>query len=222
MKIAHDVYIDAICNKWEKWREHYDVLTIDDLIWLNTALNDYYGFASRFSLNDIDSVFGLIINSDKVKTIRVVELGCFRGFLARAMLDLRPEIKNWIGYDINFHSIRESVVKDSRYLGIKLSEWFFDIQIPPCNVFVSSHTLEHMNENQVGLTVRAIYKSGIEYAIVEVPFDRGNRKWHGYNGSHVYEGSPREFCDLFEAWGYQKFIEFPNHVFGFKQKGNKK
>jgi len=212
MTIAHDTYIAAIKQDWDVWREHYDYFTIDDLIWLNTAVSRHFGIQRYHNTDLINEVLDAI---PEPKTI--MELGCYRGYSAAEILERRKDIKYWIGYDINYHSITETVVKDSKYVGVKLTNWLHTrpLFVPPANTFLSSHTLEHFNEHQLNTTIKYLADNNVKYAIIEMPFSNRDRAWKGYNGSHVYPGDKQEFLHLMESCNYSVMIELEHNVFGF-------
>ena len=213
MKIAHEVYMAAIAGNWDVWREHYRVLTIDDLIWLNTAIGRFYPKQAHFNFDSINALFKII--NIEIKHIKVGELGCYQGELAARMLAACPDIKAWIGLDINYHAISESVVKDKRYRGVKLTQWIYDAIHVPWNVFLSSHTFEHLNGDQIGRTIRWAHDSGIEFMIIEMPFS--NNGWFNYHGSHVFEGSKNDFLKIAEDNGYKLFSEQTQTIFGLRR-----
>jgi hypothetical protein len=40
-RIANKIIRDASKSNWNTWREHYDNLSINDLIWINLAINEF-------------------------------------------------------------------------------------------------------------------------------------------------------------------------------------
>ncbi len=214
MKIAHEVYMAAIAGNWNVWREHYKVLTIDDLIWLNTAVSRFHGSQAHFNFDRINALFKII--NIEIKHIKVGELGCYQGELAGRMLAAYPDIKAWIGLDINYHAISESVVKDKRYRGVKLTQWIYDAVCVPWNVFLSSHTFEHLNGDQIGRTFQWAHESGFEFMIIEMPFCKGDG-WFNYHGPHVFEGTRDNFFKIAGDHGYGVFSVQTQTIFGLRR-----
>ena len=132
------------------------------------------------------------------------------------MLTACPDIKAWIGLDVNYHAISESVVKDKRYRGVKLTQWIYDAVHVPWNVFLSSHTFEHFNGDQIGRTIRWAYESGFEFMIIEMPFCKVNG-WFGYQGSHVFDGSRHDFLKIASDNGYEVFSVQTHTVLGLRR-----
>lgn len=212
MKIAHEIYRAAVDGNFDIWRRHYSALGIDDLIWLNTALHHFYPKQAHYNILPISVLFKTI--NVEIKNIRVIELGCHQGSLAAQVLAIYPDINVWIGFDINFHAISAPAVIDKRYVGSKLNDWIYNIQSMPANVFVVSHTFEHMNGCQIGRTIRWAHDSGIEFIIIEMPF---RDEWIGYRGSHIFEGPRDDFMEIVEGNGYKLFSEQTQTIFALRR-----
>ena len=107
-RTARAIILDASMGDWNTWRDHYDDLSINDLIWINLAINEF--------IRDQYCVTGYLIESSiktilsECKILDVVELGCYRGYLAKEMLGIfTHKIKSWIGYDINYYALDNPV-----------------------------------------------------------------------------------------------------------------
>lgn len=211
---AHQAYIAAIGKDWDVWRKYYDDLTIEDLVWLNTAVSQHFGIQNHFNFGLINQIFDMIFTPHKA----VLELGCYRGYLAERMLKTRNDILWWTGFDVNHYSIAETHVEDTRYMPFKMVDWLWNTQLPPINyhIFVASHTFEHMNAKQILSTISFLFMKSVRYLIIEMPLS--NKAWKGYNGSHVYDGSKKDFLYMMELGGYVPFVEKPHNVIGFELK----
>ena len=221
MKIAHDIYMAAIAGDFDVWRDHYPSLSIEDLIWINTAIFHFYPRQAHYNLHEINALFGEV----KQDGARILELGCFRGELAAQILAIHAEIEIWIGMDISYHAISNPAVKDKRYLGIKLTDWIFNTSLIPIDIMIASHTLEHFDGDQIKKVFRWAHKSTIQFIVVEMPFSIS--RWSGYRGSHIYQGSKTDLIELAEGSGYRMHLDQTQTIFalrrleGWKQKNKK-
>jgi hypothetical protein len=119
------------------------------------------------------------------------------------------KIKSWIGYDINYYALKNTVVNDSRYSTVKQTDWFYKIEFDPdANIFISTSTLEHHNAEQFIKIIERIKESNIEYMILGFPLCDA-RKWNNYGGSHVLDFTQDDVIKTiennnFECINYEK------------------
>jgi len=201
-RIAREIISDASKSNWNTWRKHYDNLSINDLIWINLAINEFTRDQYCVTGYLIESSMNTIIK--ECKRLDIVELGCYRGYLAKEMLGIFVhKIKSWIGYDINYYALGNPVANDIRYSTIKQTDWFYKIEFnPDANVFVSTSTLEHHNAEQFVKIIERIRESNIQYMILGLPLCDA-RKWHNYDGSHVLDFTKDDVDKTIEDNGFE-------------------
>lgn len=227
--LAQKVFIAVLTQTkgpaWNVWREHYNKLSINDLIWINTAIDPLFPNQAHFTLPAIKEAFTEFSLQDPL--LRVIELGCHQGHLAKELLDTDINISYWRGYDVNYSAIDRSVVEDSRYDTIKMIQWFHNMSwFPHYNVFVSSHTLEHFNFKQAQATIKAVARAGIKYMMIEIPFKlNGAPEWKDAHGSHVLNSTRSNFEDMIQAEGFSKIYYNTckkgwAHIYGWENKSN--
>jgi hypothetical protein len=193
-------YNAGIKKNWDDYRAVYDELTIKDIIDLNTAWDVDFPCQNRASNLQFVKMFKDI----KGDGLKVVELGCYQAQLCwETMTHLRPGIvKHWVGFDANHYAIDvANRRKIQKFKGIKMRKWFWEVDLAEFNVFVSAHTLEHFNGNQVFQILETVSKY-CEYILLEVPFAPN---WGGYRGSHVLESSKEVFTVNLMELGYDQF-----------------
>jgi hypothetical protein len=201
-RIANKIIRDASKSNWNTWREHYDNLSINDLIWINLAINEFIRDQICGTGYLIESSIKTILSERK--ELDVIELGCYRGYLAKDMMEtFKDEIKSWVGYDINYYALENTVVEDSRYSTIKQTDWFYKIEFnPDANVFISTSTLEHHNANQFVKIIERIKESNIQYMILGFPLC-DSRKWNDYGGSHVLDFTKEDVDEIIEVNNFE-------------------
>ncbi len=117
--------------------------------------------------------------------------------------------------DINYCAVSDSVVKDPRYLGEKLTDWVYETPAILADVMVACHTFEHFHADQICRTLQWAYESCIEFVIIEMPYS--TTKWYNYKGSHIYDGSRDSFLVLAECSGYRMHMDRTQTIFSLRR-----
>jgi hypothetical protein len=209
---AHKVFKAAAKQKWNVWREHYDELTITDLIWINLGIDQFIREQVCRANHLVENAIELIVA--KQDELSVVELGCYRGGLAQEMITrFGKQIKNWDGYDINYYAVENPICEHDRYTSIKMTEWFYDTEFyHKANVFVTTSTLEHHNRVQFAKIIKNVsFNSNIKYMILGLPLCDA-RKWNDYGGSHVLDLSKVELIEIVEDAGFAPVYYEADHI----------
>jgi len=117
--------------------------------------------------------------------LKVVELGGYEGELALQILEIYPKIQ-WLNVEIIKHRIKRGL-ENYRYREHVLSNqlWNEKLELRGYDVFVSSHTLEHLNAVQVKHLFHYLIGNKIEYLILQTPVKANGQTWQGYGGAHV-------------------------------------
>lgn len=206
-RLAHKVFQAATRSEWDVWRKHYDTLSINDLIFINMGIDGYIRDQECLTTGDVIEVLEelyLATGSD----FNVVELGCYKGYMADAVLEHFPKaIKSWVGYDVNYYALEETACKDGRYSTVKQTEWFYDVEFfNDPNLFVTTSTLEHHNRDQFFKILEKMKKTqSIRHMIIGLPIKEVG--WQGYGGSHVLEmNSEEEIAQVIEDVGFEIFF----------------
>jgi hypothetical protein len=200
-KVAIKVFDDLRQGNWDTWRKRYEQLDINDLIWINLAIHGVIREQICKTANLFKESLKLVMKQEPA--LDVIELGCYRGGLAAAVLRAFPKvIRSWIGYDINYHALDNPIVKDKRFKGVKQTDWFFNLDLPSyANLFVSMSTLEHHSNKQFEAILKKVHKSGIKYIIIGLPIDA--RGWWGSNGSHILTLGQEGVLNIIESVGFE-------------------
>jgi hypothetical protein len=207
-RIPHKIMQDARDGNWDTWREHYDLLSINDLILINMGIDVFI----REQVCKTHKAILMVLNEVDSNDLSVVELGCYRGSLANGVLKKNSKIKSWSGYDINYYAVDNPICEDGRYTSIKMTDWFYNIDfVLGANTFISTSTLEHHNREQFFKILNKLEKSQIEYIILGLPID--TRGWWGSSGSHVLDMGRVEITQALEDTGFEVFYNKRHRVY---------
>lgn len=186
---------------WNGFRSIYQDLTFDELAEINDTVDELYPIQEQYHA----VFFARMFREIGPQPLKVVELGCHRGQLARRMFRNFNNIESWVGYDFT-KPVEKTICADKRFQPVALSDWFHKTDLPEFNVFVCSHTLEHLSQEQVMETLNHI--NGADYILTETPIPEHGISWNNWTCTHVLTaglGHVREwlldnkyelFCDV--------------------------
>lgn len=186
---------------WDKFRKHYDGLSFEDRTILSCYWDQMYPDQRHFHLTRFVEMFELVPENS-----RILELGCHTGCLAMQILNRFPKLVRWTGYDFRY-PIDRTIVEDERYNTVVLKDWFYNTELIECDVFVSSHTLEHVSNKEAMAILNHV--AGIKYIMLEVPVPENGRKWAGWGCSHVLTLGQRHIRDFLSNAGYRQIYNRP-------------
>lgn len=190
---------------WDVYRKFYPSLSFQDCMRVSETFDQLWPHQAFFSLEAIQQIFDFV-ELNIAEAIKVIELGCHEGHLAKSMLGKYESIASWSGYDINHRALLRSVVDDDRYRAIALNDWFHHIELPEFNVFVSSHTLEHLDSEQAIKVFDQISEKAI-FLVLEIPISEDGQDWQGYKGTHVLKEGRRVIRQIISQRKYVCFQE---------------
>jgi len=143
----------------------------------------------------------------------VLELGCYRGALAESILQQVPDIDAWFGYDICDAALDECL-SHPKFGPIRMDDWFHKLDnIPSHDIFVSTHTLEHMsNDEAIASLEKAIESPRCRYVMLEMPIPEAGKIWRGGGSSHVLSLGRKHFRKFFDQRGWTNMHEYTRHI----------
>lgn len=119
---------------------------------------------------------------------RVLELGSYDGWLANACSAVG--IESWVGYELCGWAVDRSMQgTDNREL---LMPFWMLHDLPAADIFLSSHTLEHLTDREVEMVLDVVAPR-VTDMILEVPWHPDG--WHDYRGSHILSMTPEDLVD---------------------------
>lgn len=200
------ILIDCINGEWDSYRNNYNRLTITDLTWIYMGLHRFVPAQAHYDFRRISEIIKQILENQK--SLIVVELGCWRGYLAESLLSLYDDSKifSYFGYDIDHYALDISVVNDLRFKSVKLTDWWYNLNSSG-DLMLACHTIEHFNVMQLKRILIKCYSSNFKYLIWELPFcqDRGLKDWYGTNNTHILDLDRTVFEFVVKSFGYDFF-----------------
>lgn len=181
-------------SDFDLWRENYDQLGYDDqLVFYNQVAIDHplqRGFDEQEFIDFLEPL----------GKIDVIELGGWKGELAQFTLARLPKIRQWLNYEISEQAIKQTACKDSRYKATIPPDFLWNIDIPPADVFVSSHTIEHIKIEQLD---KLFSKLPVKYIALQAPLGDEGTDWAGYYGSHILEVGWNTIIHILNDYGFK-------------------
>lgn len=203
MGLIEETLQETISKKnWDFYRDHYlnGDYSFQDLVKINNlwyeALDDNRVF---FHYKWLDGYLKKVVEFPA----RVVELGCFKGELAKQTLSNFEDIVCWDGYDICSSAVNSNICEDPRYLSNSLSCSFWNIPDIKFEIFVSTHTVEHLSNEEVMCLLNFIERNCGKGVYLEMPIRENGKKWRGGASSHVLELGRKHFRRFFISHGWK-------------------
>lgn len=136
---------------WEKFRREYDKLTFHEMQRFKSELQRNIKLQHCSKPDFFVSCLATIKKKLGRSDVKVLELGCYDGFIALEVLKKNPTLK-WIGYDISY-TAKERVIPELEtfdFTFILLHNHFYETSFSEdFDVFFSSCTLEHLRLREV-------------------------------------------------------------------------
>lgn len=181
--------------EFDRWRADYDRMSYAEQQSFYDRMEAEHPVQAGYALDNgllrFTHAFEQII--PKLPKTYVLELGGWHGELAKEMLSRCPGISVWCNVEISRAAVRNSVFSDARYLTYVPPDQPWRVPLPPGNVLVASHFIEHIRaDNLVSLMLSL--PDTLRYMILVAPLPESaeDNDWAGYHGSHILEWGWRE------------------------------
>lgn len=205
------IYDDTMNTKdnSDKWRKNYSRMTYDDQRkYYNTILNLTCD-QRQYTIEYIEKPFN---NMLKDKELKIIELGGYQGELAHRILRKYSNIVAWDNFEITDRARTNSVCNDGRYRPIITNEFLWDIGYVALeekyNVFLSSHTIEHISTADFKKLVDTVIRH-CDYCILEIPMPynvpKNDLNWKGFDGTHILDIPWEEILEILYRAGFTQF-----------------
>lgn len=204
--VEETVHKTLVENNWDYYRRKYvkGMYSFDDLVRLNNIWYHKIQDQEFYKLDDALEFFSMLNGS-----VSVVELGCYRGSLAQHVLAANKNITSWLGYDICSAALDETVATDKRFTPVYMDEQWCTQHEGEFDVFVSTHTLEHMTASEVRAVLNKLSVWCRQAVYLELPLVEHGKVWRGGASSHVLRWGRKHFRDLFNEDGWEVIYEPP-------------
>ena len=186
---------------FDKFRKDYNNLTFNEVEKFYQSLHSHFPNQEYMKHYHFKKMFDYIPADELV----VVELGCNKGTRSKHLVNRLPKIKKWFGYD--FKEFKGT--SNGRYQFKVVDDWFYNIDIPDHDVFVCSHTIEHLSNWQAIKVLEHISKTA-NYIMIEVPLTRKRQDWKGRWNAHIMTFTIDELKFMIRGIGYSLFYYISN------------
>jgi hypothetical protein len=170
---------------WDAYRRDYDRMGRDEQEAFYERVYAAYPVQKHFNAEACSALLHLC------RPTSVVEIGGWRGELAKDMLSRWPGIMVWHNVEICRSARQQSECTDTRYHAVT--------EAVPADCLVTSHAIEHMRLYEV-----ANYLDKIEpkAAYVAAPLSEDGQTWDNYLGSHVMQEGWKDVIAMFSSRGF--------------------
>lgn len=141
------------------------------------------------------------------KPKRVVELGGWDGEMAKHILRENDVIESWTNYEL---ANVNPVCVDPRFTTHVLDdEWAWDHAGFTGDAFVSSHSIEHINVDQVRQILIRLQDEYFKYVFIQTPIPVSEKpNWEKWpNSGHIIECSMNDLDKMFIDAGWNNFMK---------------
>lgn len=166
---------------WNQWRRNYATMDFEDQKKFYEDVVIQY--PQQKSFNKTIILAYLVYANPK----HVIELGGWTGDLASLTLTRKElSLSKWYNYDlVQFGN------STSFYQEMSMDSFFWDIeQLPICDTFIATHTIEHLSEEHLDLLIKRLAQiPELQTCIIEIPNPIEGKEglWKDYGGSHILE-----------------------------------
>lgn len=144
----------------------------------------------------------------------VVELGGWRGELARDILAATPTITGWHNHEVCRWAATNPATTDPRYTATVDDCWLWEQGPLTGAMFVASHALEHLSDAHVAALVAQLRTHQV---LVCSPLEHAGQTWGAYHGSHMLQLGWEGLGELLGRQGYT--LVWGNGVAGMYSNG---
>lgn len=178
---------------FDLWRDNYDRLTYKQQIKFYNQVAIDHPLQRGFDEVEFEDFL------EPLGEITVIELGGWKGELAGYVLNKLPKIRRWLNYEISEQAVKETACNDDRYEPLVPADFLWNIEIPNADVFVSSHTIEHIKVAELD---KLLSKLPVKYIGLQAPLADEGTDWGGYYGSHILEVGWNTVIELLREYGF--------------------
>lgn len=177
---------------WNAWRAQYDQMTYLEHQDLYAEVHARYPEQCHYSVEHVARA----IAATAPRT--VIELGGWDGELAHTMLDQHPTIEQWTNIEICAAARDSRPDPDPRYEAPELGDWYWTRQWA-CDLFVASHTIEHLTVDHLDLTIAATDAAAL---FLDAPLPAYPTDWRDCTGTHILPLNWDGVDELLAGHGY--------------------
>lgn len=189
-------------SDFDQWRNDYDKSSYADQLTFYNQVEVDHPLQKGFDIEAFIRFFDYVLFDSE--PITVIELGGWKGELATEMLAKFCNIRRWLNYEISQEAVNKSVCTDERYEAIVPADFAWNIELAKSDVFVSSHTIEHIKADQL---YKLFDKLQGKYIGLQAPLADGPTCWTRYYGSHILEVGWEDITQKLNDCDYQPIFQ---------------
>lgn len=157
---------------FDNWRKNYKRV---DHAKVYNDIEQVYPEQAHFDLSMFTQAF------DIVKPKKVIEAGGWKGDLAAMFIS---RVDSWVNVEICDNAIANTKCHHQNFLNHNPGrfDWFKDFDFS-CDLFTSTHFIEHLSNEHFNLLVERI--KSVPFIYIESPLKNEGEEWHGYLGTHM-------------------------------------
>lgn len=174
---------------FDAWREGYLHMTYREQQGFYDRVEVEHPHQVAFTLSGFhDFLLQVCDHEATLGKVYVLELGGWKGELAQEMLKSFPSVAIWCNVEICQRAVDKSVCESPRYTTLVPENLPWNVELPPANVFVASHFIEHITRNDLDMLIQNLPDT-VRYIGMEAPIpeDGNTVDWTGYHGPHTPE-----------------------------------
>ncbi len=202
--MTKEEYDSILDGNFVLFRFRYNELSFSNHVEIVDSWDDKWPVQRQYNIDGIKTALSLIDED-----LEIVELGCHDGSLACELLQENDRIKCWYGYDICSKAISRSKNLE-KYKPAVLNDWFHNLELPKLNLFISSHTLEHLSDDRVLATFDKVLD--VKYLLLDTPLEEYGQDWAGYHASHVLKSGKYDLERWLQERDYRKLLDITENM----------
>lgn len=187
-------------SDFDQWRERYDRLCYADQLEFYNQVETDHPLQHGYDIEKFSRFFTKILATSGELT--VLEVGGWKGELAKEALEKYEQIRQWVNYEISAEAVKKSVCNDWRYVPLIPANFVWNIPLVEADVFISSHFIEHIRASQLEMLFNNL-PSSIKYIIIQAPLADEPTDWNGYFGTHILEVGWAGVNEMLDKLGFK-------------------
>jgi len=198
---------------FNKWRAEYHNMTDAEHLEFCDAAESKWPSQQNFTYENYQRLF----NEVRMRT-HVVEIGGWKGELAKKCLSHFPCIASWTNKDFCLAAISKTVPNVGDVYCAEWQDsptWFRKPRNSEYNICIAAHAIEHLSDDH--LLELLDWIKGIPTVIFEAPINYEENKWHNYYGTHILAMGWNRINAEMEVRGYSNEC-FNDHCFLYRIK----
>lgn len=186
-----------IPTSFNDWRRDYYKLTVQEQKAYHNKLEAEYPIQNHGDYSALNT-FLSSLNSN----IKVLEMGGWKGDMAKRMLSERFHLTSWTNIEICPNAAKKSIIEDIRYKVIvpeQFDWWNYFFRFEEYDAFIALHVIEHLTYEHVSQLLNRVK---CKYLYFEVPLSEA-QSWDNYGGTHIFDRSNDDLTKLILSSGYK-------------------